>query len=1278
MYARMNIKFMLAVMLVMVTSSMSHATHAIHMAVDNAIDSSLRSSRACRVPKMYLLAYRMGHFPDTETLKKNMNHSRNHPPYLRYVPERSYKVYCDLSKLLSLKEDGKLGSVKSIHAILPEHKIGYSPRSVAADSQDGIFNLIVHIVPGTKDDVMKSLKSIPSLTSILTIDSSNTVPGKVSISINCDISTGITGTARCLEAGSRQIASIHSTVWIEKVQLVEVQNDIATSTVQSDVVGRHRVWEHGLTGTGQVIHVSDTGLHYESCFFEDPGQRIAFFPDFNSNHRKVVSYRQFINADGSRDNTDGNSHGTHVTGSICGSTVDPSNPMKKYSGLAPDAKVVFDDISGTRSSLLTLPNDLYVFLEPMHSKGIKLSHASWGGSVATAYAIMEREVDEFAWDHPDHLFIVAAGNSGRIGVLQPSSAKNTLSIGNRRNSEDRQINQNVALNSAAQSTFDGRTKPEICTPGDPIYSASLTQCDVMKKQGTSMAASFGTGAAALITQYLQEGYYGSGMRHRGVRVEPSASLLKALIIHSSRYMTGIHEALKVSAANPPPPNAIQGFGAMYLQDLLFFYDAGADRILQKNFLKFVNNATISQDGVHVFTFEASPSDSLATGRDVRATLVWTDPPAAEGATKALVNDLDLVVELPNGTLVYPRHNSGTGTFDRKNVVEQVRIPSSEVESGTYRVFVYGFHVPVTAPYNGQIFSLVVTAAGLVQKDNDNVDLGCPNDCSGRGVCNPVTKTCECSPEFHHVDCSLCSEEVWCHGNGECSNSDGKCSCKENFEGDRCERCAAGWFGVNCDSDCQCGNHGHCETEIGCICDPHFTGLHCEQCAEGWTSSQPTVKDCAVPSLWCSSNEIIDIDTSVQQFGVLQINDLGFFPNSTRCLWRISGSQPLTLNIKHYKMENRYDHMWVYEGNEEDYGKHVLKVDGEGGGQVLSFPNGDGFVVFESDFEGDPLGGIEIEFSVPCTTCNPTSSSGCGSNNQCVCTDGSFPEFRCDGMQTPTPPPVVPQYCMSPGQMVACSGRGVCNPQIMACDCHEGFIGNTCQTACPGSNPTPCNDHGTCRCVDDQCSSAVCVCDEGFGEKSECLPPPDPTQIMVSYTTFSLPKLKWYIGIIPSSLIRKNVIIRMLGERVEKQGTILPEVTVSFWQLPAEAGVPSLAKKTFVVDKEAICISANANHQYLGIRVSESINDNTQFIVELEDPHHTIEGNYSSCSSEWEAVTAPLISNNTLQNIGTIAPVEVSEPVVVLPVVVGFLVGVFVTVLLYFAVREYKARAAKPL
>lgn len=78
------------------------------------------------------------------------------------------------------------------------------------------------------------------------------------------------------------------------------------------------LWELGLTGRGELIGVSDTGLDDEHCYFFDSARgRVARSawdkPVTDMQQRKVVQYVSFV--DGG-DFVEG--HGTHVAGSIAG------------------------------------------------------------------------------------------------------------------------------------------------------------------------------------------------------------------------------------------------------------------------------------------------------------------------------------------------------------------------------------------------------------------------------------------------------------------------------------------------------------------------------------------------------------------------------------------------------------------------------------------------------------------------------------------------------------------------------------------------------------------------------------------------------------------------------------------------------------------------------------------------------------------------------------------------------------------------------------------------
>ena len=112
-------------------------------------------------------------------------------------------------------------------------------------------------------------------------------------------------------------------------------------------------------------------------------------------------------------------------------------------------------------------------------------------------------------------------------------------------------------------------------------------------------------------------------------------------------------------------------------------------------------------------------DGVTTSVPLRITLAWTDPPASPLAATALVNNLDLEVQTPDGARLLRGNNdelAAQQVADAVNNVEKiaVRLPAATVDWATgarlappYSVVVRGAHVPL----GPQRFSLAVTAAG---------------------------------------------------------------------------------------------------------------------------------------------------------------------------------------------------------------------------------------------------------------------------------------------------------------------------------------------------------------------------------------------------------------------------------------------------------------------------------------------------------------------------------------------------------------------------------------
>lgn len=80
-------------------------------------------------------------------------------------------------------------------------------------------------------------------------------------------------------------------------------------------------------------------------------------------------------------------------------------------------------------------------------------------------------------------------------------------------------------------------------------------------QGTSMSTPVVAGNAAMARQYFREGWYNSGSKNVSASFEPSAALLKAVLINSAEGMekAGVNpetSSLDLTLSNPPDEHQV--------------------------------------------------------------------------------------------------------------------------------------------------------------------------------------------------------------------------------------------------------------------------------------------------------------------------------------------------------------------------------------------------------------------------------------------------------------------------------------------------------------------------------------------------------------------------------------------------------------------------------------------------------------------------------------------------------------------------------------------------
>ncbi|HYY48534.1 MAG TPA: fibronectin type III domain-containing protein, partial [Thermoplasmata archaeon] len=261
----------------------------------------------------------------------------------------------------------------------------------------------------------------------------------------------------------------------------------------------------------------------------------------------------------------------------------------------------------------------------------------------------------------------------------------------------------LATQSARGPTLDGRIKPTILTlfdgdsamsDGDPTSGRGSPDAHWA---GTSYSTPAAAAAAAIIRQYFVDGWYPAGRPVAANARNPSAALIRAMLIASGQWVTG--SGTTARSSSDTWPNNEQGFGRVLLSEVLpLAGDPFGTEVIDEN-----GTGLLTGDAV-AYTFH------VASDGPVKFVLAWSDYPGTLGAAKALVNDLDLEVRAPDGTVYRGNHfgpfargeSLPDGAFDTTNVEEAVLLRAAK--AGDWTVRVIGSNVPV----GPQPFALVAT------------------------------------------------------------------------------------------------------------------------------------------------------------------------------------------------------------------------------------------------------------------------------------------------------------------------------------------------------------------------------------------------------------------------------------------------------------------------------------------------------------------------------------------------------------------------------------------
>ena len=424
---------------------------------------------------------------------------------------------------------------------------------------------------------------------------------------------------------------------------------------------------------------------------------------------------------------------------------DPDGNTWRLDGVAKGAVLVAYDAAPTPAAtscqdpLLNniAPGNLYAspnlgsMGESYVNNGAKVYNFSWG-TTNNVYDGFATDIDEFLVDKQDAMVFTSAGNAGQdsdndfvpdLGTIgSPGTSKNALIIGANNavndlgaggQEEGRAAFSSVGPAGTFTTLADGRVAPQLVAPGNELGGGDMglaseyscrsndnnqlnpVECDtVSAREGTSFASPAAAGAGAVVRDYFAQGFYPDGTSanpgNSGDLVPNiSGALVKAVLISSAEWLRGFGPGFQ--GAVPGGDwltynyrfNVEQGYGRIKLDNALPLQSWPAS---VSGLAVFDGGINGGPTGISGLTGQLDTTGEIDEGTftvcnpddELRISLVWLDP-----AGDALVNDLNLEVLSPGGTVVY-RGNYFTDDDNRDGVVDVATedCPGIDGQTGT--------------------------------------------------------------------------------------------------------------------------------------------------------------------------------------------------------------------------------------------------------------------------------------------------------------------------------------------------------------------------------------------------------------------------------------------------------------------------------------------------------------------------------------------------------------------------------------------------------------------
>ena len=536
---------------------------------------------------------------------------------LRFVPENAFIVRLNQVRLSQLRA---LPFVRWVGPYRPEHKLHASLRSFALGATTNpVAAVKILLAPGTAPvaavQVRRSLRTWQSET-------------------RWRFGAVLQG-----EVDATQLAALAQSpfvLWIEPAPRPKLLDEVAAKIVggANPTSGHPTATQAlGFDGRGVVVSIADSGINN--------GDAATMHPDLAGRVDAFLFYGKLTDA------ADEHGHGTHVSGIVAGNGATGETDDNGYlyglgvaSGAHLIAQRIFDGAGGFEP-----PDSNEVLTHDAVRAGAVIGSNSWGDDTQGRYDLSAAEFDalvrdadaETPGDQP-YILEFSAGNAGpgTQTMGSPAVAKNVIATGASENDRLDLYIYDSGIDALADFSSrgpceDGRIKPDVVAPGTwiaSLQSASAPDSNAWMpispnyqyQGGTSQAGPHVSGAAAVFVQYYRETH---------TNAMPSPALVKAALINCAVDMDD-------ASGTGPTPNLDEGWGRVDLTRII-----GSPRRYD-----YVDQT------VSLATAQVYERRVVVASRDepLKITLVYTDPPGLPAAIPALVNDLDLEVVSPDGTL----------------------------------------------------------------------------------------------------------------------------------------------------------------------------------------------------------------------------------------------------------------------------------------------------------------------------------------------------------------------------------------------------------------------------------------------------------------------------------------------------------------------------------------------------------------------------------------------------------------------------------------------------